>query len=213
MTLNKVEHGNGGPVDGTEYDLSSACPFCGSGAVQVGDLYLKRSEAPRKGDISRTIAGQTVVSLSLAYSLFHAGLSGFHFRSVKSSRDGSDLPWVQWFIEEHLPPMSAASSGVIRDFKKYNWGEPACAKCNRNGYFHTPEEPFQLRYDKGKVTESDLPDVLHTWEWFGYSWLSDPLKESHFGASPLLIVKPKVYQLLKQLRVRAVMFEPVEFVE
>lgn len=204
LCVAKVNHGDGGPRDGTQFDWSIGCPRCGSGAVQTSDLFLKRSEVPKQGAIFRTVAGQTVVSPTVAHSLSQAGLQGFKLREVRSARDGAPLPWLQIIIESNLPPLHASTSGVIRD--------EACPRCNRNGYFHTNKEPFQMRYSSSTVKVEDAPDVLHTWEWFGYSSLSDPITDSRFTAAPILVVKPEVYLLFKNLKVQAVRFEPVELV-
>jgi len=47
---------------GTQYDETAACPICGAGARQVTPLYLPQERIPRSKDISRTIAGEIVVS-------------------------------------------------------------------------------------------------------------------------------------------------------
>jgi hypothetical protein len=68
---------------GTMYDESSACPHCGAGAPQISDLRLDLRKAPKKCDIARTIAGETIVSQQFAELIIDAGMKGFEFGRVR----------------------------------------------------------------------------------------------------------------------------------
>jgi hypothetical protein len=81
---------------GTQYDESSACPQCGSGARQVGDLLMQIGRIPKRKDFAVTIAGEILVSRKAADLLAQHGVTGAEFRAVRSSRSGVESPdWVQ----------------------------------------------------------------------------------------------------------------------
>ncbi|HEY5706536.1 MAG TPA: hypothetical protein VIS96_13270 [Terrimicrobiaceae bacterium] len=53
---------------GTQYDESTACPRCGTGARQASPLFLDVKRIPKTKDISQTIAGE-VVGKGVAHEL------------------------------------------------------------------------------------------------------------------------------------------------
>jgi len=70
---------------GTKYDETTACPQCGSGAVQVSDLRLDLRKVPKNKHIARTIAGadEVIVSQWLAEKMIDSGFTGFELRPVR----------------------------------------------------------------------------------------------------------------------------------
>lgn len=70
-----------GDASGTQYDDSVACGICGANAKQIGPLKLKKGSIPKK-DISRTIAGEVVVSERFVNAFNKHNLSGLLFKSV-----------------------------------------------------------------------------------------------------------------------------------
>jgi hypothetical protein len=193
----------GGPSYGTEYDLSTACPVCGAGAVQISPLVLNRTEIPRKGSVFQTLDGEYLVSPTLARVLGDELLSGLELRQAISHRDRSPLPWFQLIAQMELPPM-APTSGVKR--------ERACPECDRDGYYQLLDDTKPIRYRRSAVTLETLPDATHTYERFGNSVIRRPFQDSHFG-QPLLLMKPSIYRIFRELKVRAVRFDPVDFIE
>jgi hypothetical protein len=77
---------------GTQYDETSACKFCGSGARQVSDLYLDHRKLPKTREIASTIAGEVVVSERLARILKEAQIRGIDFGPVLHRGQYSDDP-------------------------------------------------------------------------------------------------------------------------
>jgi hypothetical protein len=71
---------------GTEYDESTACSECGSGAVQVGPLILAGSRIPRGKDITETIAGEIIVSSRIATLFGRNKVTGIHLEPVRVNR-------------------------------------------------------------------------------------------------------------------------------
>jgi rRNA maturation protein Nop10 len=204
FVVRTAERGSLGPKYGTEYDLSQACPLCGTGAVQISPLRLNPSEIPRKGAIFQTFDHEKLVSPELAQVITNAGVTGLTLRTAQSYRDGTDLPWVQLVSSVELPPMSSESKGIIRD--------DICPHCGRNGYFNSAHEPTEIKYSSTQVVLDELPDVVHTYEYFGYSKIRVPFKTSYL-AHPLLLVKPKVFKLFRQQKVRGLEFVPVDIIE
>jgi hypothetical protein len=200
MFLKTAERGFGGPRYGTRYDLSSACPQCGTGAIQVSPLRLNPSEIGRVRDVFQTLDHEYLISAPLAKALGEASLTGLDLRQAQSSVDSTDLSWFQLVAKNELPPLSSRTKGLIR--------ENPCTGCGRDGYYNTVREPTALVYEFKDVETEGLPDASHTYEHFGKSVLREPFSESHLAA-PLLIVKPSVYRAFRAQRVRGLSFEPV----
>jgi len=74
---------------GTIYDDSLACEICGVGRKQLNNLTLAFSSIPKK-DISRTIAGEVIVSEKFVKAYELAKLNGAIFKPVvfKSKKEG-----------------------------------------------------------------------------------------------------------------------------
>ncbi len=77
---------------GTRYDESTACPRCGTGALQVSNLRLDLRRVPKSKDIARTIADEWIVSQRLAERMIDAGLTGFELRPVRHKARYEDDP-------------------------------------------------------------------------------------------------------------------------
>ena len=196
------EHGFGGPTYGTEFSLDDACQRCGTGAHPVGDVILNASEVPRRGDVFQTLGGETFVSDRLREELARAGFTGAEFHDAYSESKRERLPWSQLVAPHALPPADPETSGGLRR-------ENPCPDCDRDGYFGTAKSPFELRYPLSRSEADDLPDFSSTWEHFGLSKLAEPFEDSAF-AQPILVVKPRVAELLMGSKVRGLLFDPVE---
>lgn len=77
---------------GTVYDETIACKICGSGRQQVTPLYLKKGSIPQK-DISKTIAGEIIVSEKFVNSYNQHALEGLEFKTVLINNKESN--WFQ----------------------------------------------------------------------------------------------------------------------
>lgn len=196
------EHGLGGPTYGTEFSLDAACPRCGTGARPVGDVILKASDVPKRGDVFQTLIGEQFVSDRLREELTQAGFTGAAFHDARSAHKRERLSWSQLVARHELPPADSETSGGLRR-------EDPCPDCDRDGYFGTAESPLELRYSLSREDLDDLPDFSSTWEHFGVSRLAEPFEDSAF-AHPLLVVSPRVVKMLRDLKVRGLLFDPVE---
>jgi hypothetical protein len=196
------EYGFGGPTYGTEFSLDEACPHCGTGAHPVGDVILKASDVPNRGDVFQTLSGEKFVSDRLREEITRAGFTGAEFHDARSARKRERLPWSQLVARHELPPADPETSGGLRR-------EDPCSVCDRDGYFGTVESPLELRYSLSRGEVNDLPDFSSTWEHFGLSKLAEPFEDSAF-AHPFLVVSPRVVKMLRELKVRGLLFDPVE---
>jgi hypothetical protein len=201
LIVSSRPRGTGGPALGTRYDLSEACENCGSGAKQVSELILDTEEVPTQGEIFETLSGEILVSSDLGQELARENISGLKLvEALSPSREPTG--WVQLVSTYEMPPMDPSSEGIVRSEKPR-----PCSRCQRDGYYGTTSIPETIKYRD--VDVQTIPDVVHTWERFGQSRLRIPFVTSQF-APPLLIVKPKVYEIFRRRRVGALRFIPVE---
>lgn len=200
LIVRTAPRGFGGPTYSTEYDLSDACPRCGSGARQVSPLRLRASEIPQRGQIFQTLSGELLVSPALGSTLEEAEISGLELRETQAAGSLTPLPWLQVFPQLELPRMAPVSKGILRD--------NPCPECDRDGHFHSGFQPVEIFYDARTVEVEALPDIVHTYERFGNSVLRQPRSDSNFGP-PLVLAKPKFFQVFRSNRVRGVQFLPV----
>ena len=193
----------GGVKSGTQYDVTPGCPDCGTGAVQTSPLYLPPGKMPRRAKMARTNYCDFVVARDLAQALRKAKVSGLELRQVRSTRDRRPLPWWQMLSSHTMPRLSPKSVGVIHDMRP-GWGCPVC----RRDCFEGGEE---FAYDRARVDPAALPDVVHTWEHFGRSILhDDPERGLGRGfAPPLMMIKPKVFDIFQELGAKGAGFIPV----
>jgi len=203
LSIDRPPKGQGGPTHGTQYDLSRACRHCGTGARQVSALVLKPFEVEKKGDITQTLDNEVLISPSLADLLREERITGLELRPAESSKLGYSLPWVQMIALTELPPVDQETTGLVV--------EKQCPTCRRDGFFHTTKLPEEIAYSAREVDPAGFPDVVRTWEHFGNSVLKDPIVESHF-AQPLYLVKPLVYETLRNHKIRGVSFTPIRLV-
>jgi hypothetical protein len=80
---------------GTEYDESTGCPHCGSGARQITPLFLK-GQISKTRDIKCTIAGEIIVSKRLVELFQQHGITGAEYRPVYHNHR-SPIKSQEWF--------------------------------------------------------------------------------------------------------------------
>ena len=187
----------GGPSQGREYSLGSACSTCGSGARAVGPMILPRFAPPAAGIFS-TLDREVLLSSATVALLRKAGIGSLGPVLEKGSHRPMNVS--ELLASATLPRFSATTSGYER--------ERPCPSCDRDGYFGVPHEPICLVYDALDV-EYLGKDVVQTFELFGNSCLRSPLADSVFAA-PLYLVSTRFADLLRQQPGMNVDFAPVE---
>ena len=102
-----------------------------------------------------------------------------------------------------LPPMAPTTVGIVKED-----GPGPCPLCRRDGFFFN-NTVFTIRYE---LDLADVPDVSHTYEYFGLSVLRVPLTESHF-AQPMPVVRGSVYARLIAAGAKDLAGYPVEVID
>jgi hypothetical protein len=182
---------DGGCDFGTMYDLSDACPACGTGAKQTSPLFVDREDLRNlKGSrAGQTYRGHVFVDERLAGELERLGATGLtlgemyaEFREKRMVK----LPWKQLLAARTLPPTSPSTTGFSRM-------EDSCKVCLRDGYGGTSEEPLRVVYRSSDLREVD--DVNFSWETAWIGRLEPDLRESLLSL-PWLLVTPKVRRVI-----------------
>jgi hypothetical protein len=209
----------GGPELGTTYDLSSACPMCGCGAVQTSPLMLPLSSLPNRGRICQAAHGEVLVSEAVRDSLRRHEVSGLELRQVHFYRNNEPLAWWQIISSYVMPRMSSTTRGIttdetdqIQDDGMVIRALPPCPRCRRDGRYDA-DEPCQIEYSTADLDIASLPDIVHTWESFGRSGINT--EESRFSRyySPLILVQSRVFDILLKCHIRGLRFDPVRIVD
>jgi hypothetical protein len=194
--------GERAPRPDTCYDLTRACPACGAGTQTISPLILRRAELPRRPPLG-TVSGTTLVFHDeLVDAVATAGLTGFAFVRALD-RSGHPLSWHELRVEHVLPPMTVASTGLVRG---KTGAEAPCGRCGRDGFFDDAEHAFAPTYPRTAL--NGLPDIAATYEHFGTGALTEPFHDSRLAA-PRVIVRPAVRDLFRALKIRGVRFTPV----
>jgi len=199
----------GGPQYGTAYDLSKACPRCGACAVQTSPLLLPLSGLPKKGLLCATVFHEILVGQRLKEALQEAGVTGLELRQVCFYRNDEPLPWWQMISMFEMPKMSADTHGI-------SWHDSErgdCPVCERDGHGHMIDEPWDIAYSRVDVDVLNIPEVVRTWEVFGNSRVDkDDERRSWYGEQRIL-VKPKVFDIFRRLKIKHARFMPVRIVD
>lgn len=134
--------GGGLERESTDYDLEEACPLCGTGRQQVGDLVVEEVPEGEHG-LAVTPGGNLVVSESVARELVSRRISGCLLRAVRDPW-GQRLDWFQLMPVHTLPPMQRPPTRFEVDP-----GE-RCPLCGAGGvtltsmlYYDAPTEEFE----------------------------------------------------------------------
>jgi hypothetical protein len=190
------------PREGTSYDDSHACPECGAGVVQTSPLRVRKTELS-KTFMATALADDLLLHESVAGIIESAGLRGMTLRPVLD-HGGAAIPWFQVVVETTMPPMLLSARGMIRGRAG---AERPCARCGRDGWFDTTEDPFIPSYSR--VMLDPTADAAWTFELFGTGFWKTLLNGKQGLASRRLIVTPRFYDALKPLKLRGVRWFPV----
>ncbi len=198
----------GGVACGTTYDLSGACPACGTGGKQSSPLFM---DAEDLGDLEGQRAGSTIffhilVDPGLEAALLRTGATGMSFRDVYAvwpDKRTLKLPWKQLCATRTLPPMSSSTTCLTR--------YQPCEVCGRNGYATNYEhEPTRIVYRASDLRDAD--DVNMSWENIGYAILKPELRDSLLSY-PWMVVTPRVRRVFRDAGVTCFDWLPIRVEE
>lgn len=181
----------GGAMAGVRYSMDKACPVCGTGATRLSpinypvlDAPIPQPKLPKK--VFLTLDFEVIVPPEVTKQM--KSLCPACILPLVDSETGSELPYAQLVEEATLPPFNKDKS---KGFEKSQHAlEKSCPRCQRDGFFGIPKQPFELVYD---ILPEDLlqKDVLATWECFGKSRLGND-REKMFIAMPQYVLSERM---------------------
>ena len=181
-----------GVTYGTIYDESATCRHCGVGRQQLSNLILDLAKLPKNKEIARTIANEWLVSDRLAKLIKSQGVTGVDLLPVKHARTSKKplAKWYQLIVNGRSVPMLPSMRFGINPFNEDASGQYRCPLGHVAG-LNVLSEIFVSRQDW------DGLDLTNTTQSVGYR-----PKEGLFVPTPLLVISPKFYQLLKIGKIR-----------
>ncbi|HEX8436047.1 hypothetical protein [Archangium sp.] len=181
-----------GEMCGTEYDESEACPLCGAGARQSTALHLEPESIPKR-DLSFTIAREIVVSSRLAQALQAHGMTGAAFLPVRDPTGRLLENWRQLTITsapvDIVPPTLVGSDLFDLDEQ----GQFRCPQGHVLGLSFLSE--LWVRRES-----YDGSDLVRTRQLTG-------LRRGVLHPQPVLLFSPRLYRLLRELKVGRLVVE------
>jgi hypothetical protein len=172
---------------GTEYDESTAYPCCGVGARQMSPLHLELRRIPKSRDIALSMGGEYVISQRLARALEQHRITGYQLQPIFSKGGRPTEDWFQLIIPsdcvEMVPP-------------------------TRFGSDYLAPEPDSSRCPQGHVAGHQLISPVHISRdsLNGNDWAFTRqrlgLRMGLIRPYPLMIISQRLYQLLKEMKVR-----------
>ena len=190
---------------GTEYDMTHACPNCGTGAKQTSPLYVAHKYLPkiRKHRAIRSMDGDILVDGGMVKKLKDAKVTGISFGDVRARHENEKWSMVardQILIEHIMPPMRGELTEKDEQY--------LCKVCRRGGRMVTPLKPYR---------EEDLvgmKDFNLTWEWFGEFCAENKAKyQLTKRSNPRILVTPKVMNIFREAGVKTFNWTPVAIEE
>lgn len=205
LHIDRAAKGDTGPMYDTEYDLSTACPECGTGARQVSPLRISASALPKKARAMRTHHGEILIGHDLATDLMVALGSERGLRRAEERRIRTDLPWWQVLPETYMPPAELATGHRVVNEQ--------CPRCKRDGFgFGEEQRPLEFTYRMSENDRRALPDFVYTWEHFGTSRIKWKPGYTIGLAHAAILVSNRVMRALWAAKLREGKFTPVRFI-
>lgn len=180
---------------GTNYDESTACPRCGAGARQTTLLCLPEKRIPKSKDISRTIAGEIVVSRRVVELFARHGITGAKLSPLRSSPSSSaeSKEWFQLKVPNANAEIIAPTRVGIDPFDDDAKGEYRCPLGDLIG-LNVLSEVFIKSTSLGDV------DIICTRQFVG-------ARRGLLRPEQIILVSPKVRRLIESERLKGVEIE------
>jgi hypothetical protein len=196
--------GFSGPDQDIEFDMSTACPACGTAARQASALRLKRSDLPKKRSVSCTYSAEYLLRRDLVMDLMISLKSERGLRQVEERKTHAKLDWWQIIPDTDMPKMDPTTTGITTDQQ--------CAVCRRDGHYNDMSQPFCPTYRMSPAARGELPDFVSTWERFLHTWIRKDQSRVLGFAQPGLLISHKVTKFLLERRIPRLALTPVRFV-
>ncbi|MEI7597431.1 MAG: hypothetical protein WCK02_16905 [Bacteroidota bacterium] len=201
--------GDSGEAVNAKYDLTNACPKCGTGAVLIGNLPIR---TPDKKEFYETFVGDLIISNRIVDEFKSTGIKIDHLKQIVHYKSFEPLPFYHLVSNVNLPKMTSESKG-------YEISSDQCKFCKRDGFsdvliWRMPDSPnicMTSQYDYRIEDETILQtsDIFQTWECFGRSWLQSIGDLKYHYARPRIIVKQRIKDIFERLKIKFADFERV----
>ncbi len=175
---------------GTKYDESTACPKCGAGAKQVAALFLDWKGIPKNKDISRTIAGEIVVSKRLVELFNQQRITGAEFRPLRQNPSSSaeSKDWFQLLVQSAKTDVVPPTRAGIDPFDDDPKGECRCTQGDLIGLNLLSEVSV-------KSTTRDDADMVCTRQFIG-------TRRGLLRPARIILISPKVWRLIESEKLK-----------
>jgi hypothetical protein len=175
-----------GAMCGTEYDESSACPRCGAGSRQATALHLEPESIPKR-DLSRTIAGEIVISSRLVRAFQTQGITGAAFPPVRDPTGRVLENWHQLIVTSAPVDIASPTLAGKGPFELDAKGEYRCPQGHVLGLNLLSELWV-------KKEGHDGSDLVRTRQLIG-------TRMGVLHPEPRLLISPRLFRLLRELKV------------
>lgn len=203
--------GDSGEMVNAKYNMSKACPKCGTGAYIESLLPIK---SPDIKLFYETFQGDLIISEKLYNELIHNNVK-INLKPIIHYRSFSVLKYYHLMSSFVLPKMDSSSSGFEISRQ--------CDLCQRNGYFDHliiggNENGTTKIVDKKYIYKNidlkilNMTDIFSTWEHFGISWLNSKGTMKYYYARPRLIVSENIKNVFEDMKIKFAFFEKVELI-
>ncbi|HMN39722.1 MAG TPA: hypothetical protein PKE29_02685 [Phycisphaerales bacterium] len=148
------------------------CPECWSGARVVPPASIEIERLALRHPINQTNDNRLFVDDGVRARLIESGAGESDFLEVAAVAESSRQDMGTFHIIQPLavlPPLDVSTRGLIRSG---NPQDAPCARCSRDGFYHTPNEPFlpvlKVANIKSLLADSESrPFLARTWECYG----------------------------------------------
>jgi hypothetical protein len=185
---------------GTQYDESSACPRCRSGAKQVSPLFLDWKRIPKSKDIARTIAGEIVVSKRMVDLFDRYSMTGATFGPVchRPASSAESRDWFQLLVKSCDAEVAPPTKTGVNPFDEDASGQYRCSRGDLIGLARLSEVSIYRSSYNGS-------DIIASRQFVG-------TRRGLLRPERFLLVSPKLRQLIKDEKLTGCEFEIAHFV-
>jgi hypothetical protein len=184
---------------GTVYDESTACTWCGAETRVVDPLLLDIGRIPRDLDLAKTIAGEIVVSRRIADAFMAEGVTGVSLRPVLDR--ASPIQPSGWYyfdadaVDAVVAPPTRVGNGPFDD-------DPRDANRCPLGHLLGLNLLSEVSIDR---STRGTTDVIASRQFVG-------VRRGLLRPERLIMISPRVYNLLTSFRANGCRFEVAHLV-
>lgn len=201
--------GDSGEMVKAKYNMSKACPKCGTGAYLDALLPVK---SPDNKLFYETFQGDFIISEKIHNELLLNKVK-IDLKPIVHYKSFSVLKYYHLTSSFTLPKMDSSSTGFELSRQ--------CEFCQINGYFDQliiggnddgSTKIIDKKYVYKDVDEKllNFSDVFTTWEHFGISWLNSNGAMKYYYARPRLIISENMKNIFENMKIKFADFCKVE---